>query len=300
MKQKSSLFILVLLLSLVAVSRSMAQSPLDSLAAMHVSFWPDYDDPSVLVLLTGTVPAGVTLPAEITVPIPADARVNAVAAVADGSMTTLERTVENGAVTFSSPLNQFRIEYYIPYDLNGTTRSYQFSWLSDLDVAEFSADVQQPGSASNLTTNPAAVRQTTGQTDGLIYHELPSRAVGAGMPFEVAFSYDLPSGALTAAPSVSTAGQQNVPAASSVPVESGTNWLLIGAAAVGVLALAVGGTWYVATHSQPSRRSSTPRKPAPRREPRVNIAAAARFCHVCGQPAEKGDQFCRKCGTPLK
>ena len=296
MKQKFSLTALALFIFLAAASHSVAQAPLDSLAAMHASFWPDYDDPSVLVLLTGTIPAGVTLPAEVTFPIPADARINAVAAVADGAMTTLERTVENGAVTFSSPLNQFRIEYYVPYELTGTTRSYQFSWLSDMDVAEFTADVQQPGSATNMTTTPTAVRQTTGQTDGLIYHELPSQSVGAGMPYEVAFSYDLPSGALTAPPSAAAA-QQSVPAVSPVPAASSTNWLLIGAAAVGILALAVGGTWYLATHSQPSRSSKTPRKPAPRRE---SQAAAARFCHVCGQPAEKGDQFCRKCGTPLK
>jgi len=267
---------------------------------MQVSFWPDYDEPLVLVLLTGLLPADTILPAQVTIPVPADARLHAVAALADAGMVTIEYEIADGAVTFAAPESGFRIEYYVPYQVDGNTHSYSFSWLSDLDIAEFTAEIQQPANATNLGSDPAAVSQFTGQTDGLVYHVLPATAVGAGQPYKIDFRYDMPVDALTAPPAA--AAPQGVPApAAAVSTEASTNWILIGAGGLGVLALAIGGTWYLTTRKQTSASTNRPKKPAPSRPAKVKPSQqAARFCHVCGQAAEPSDQFCRSCGTQLK
>lgn len=304
MKQKITLSLILFTLLALLAPPLLAQMPVTALATMQVSFWPDYDEPMVLVLLNGRVPEDAALPADVTIPIPADARIHAVAALADVGMVTIPYETAAGAITFATPDRGFRVEYYAPYDLDGDRRSFDFTWLSDLDVAEFAAEIQQPAAASNLTSEPPAVEQITGQTDGLVYHVLPTQAAGAGLPVEISFSYDLPGNSLTAAAAAPGAGPETAPAPAPIAAaDSGPNWLLISVAGLGALLLAVGGTWFLTTRTQSARVSSKPRKPAPRRQetaaPRP-ASGAARFCHVCGTAAEAGDRFCHNCGAKLK
>ena len=302
MNKKITLIPLFLFMLFAFVPALTAQTAVTELQDMKVAFWPDYDEPLVLVLLTGTLPETTPLPAEVTIPLPPDARVHAVAAVSAGGLVTIESQTVPGTVTLTTPEREFRVEYYAPYDVNGVTRSYEFSWLTDMDVPQFAAEIQQPAAATNLTSDPAAVQQITGQTDNLIYHVLPVRAVGAGLPYGISFSYDMSANVLTN-PGTAQAAPPAPPAAAATAGDEGPNWLLIALGGLAALALVAGVTYYLATRSQTSRTSSKPRKPAPKRESGGGTKTAVsgvRYCHVCGTQAEVGDHYCRRCGSQLK
>lgn len=290
----------LLLIGLFPTSLILAQEPASTIESLYVAFWPDYDDPSVLVLMTGTLPADVSLPAEVTIPLPPGAEINAVARVGDEGMADTQFEVVDNVLTLITPDPRFRVEYYAPYAVDGDQRTFDFAWDADLDVQEFTAEVQQPVNATGLTTQPPAASVGTGPNDGLTYHALPSQTLPAGTPFALSFRYDMENPGLTAV------GDLALPAPNTAPADQpegavayGVDWLLVAAGAVIILLLIVI-TWMAATRysAKPRRsgKSSKPRKPAPKER----SAATTAFCHNCGAKAEKEDVFCRKCGTVLK
>ena len=296
------LLLLVLLLALSSASLISAQAPPTILDSLYVAFWPDYDDPSVLVLMTGTLPADASYPAEVTIPLPPQAEVNAVARINDDvGMADVTFEIVDDELTFTTPDERFRVEYYAPYADDGEWRNFDFAWNSDLDVQEFTAEIQQPVNATSMSTQPAAANVGTGPSDGLTYHALPSQVIPSGTPYEMSFRYKMTSAGLTAGGSPQTGAITSSTTNNTVEASSANNWLLILAGVVALL-LVVAGTWYLASRSSgngKSRRSSKARKPR-KRSSKERSAQQAQFCHTCGTQANKEDQFCRNCGTQLK
>lgn len=317
------LIILLFLTALLLAGRTArAQTPADRLAELGVELWPDYDRPAVLVLLTGTLPAEATLPATVTIPLPAEADVNAVASFNDSGalMSDVDYTAESGQITLNTPAARFRVEYYTPYEADGNAYSYTFNWLADLAVDAMTVVIQQPVAAVDFRVTPAAESTGAERGDGLTYHTLPTRAVGAGEPFAVEIAYTV-AAPLLSAPAVPTVA----PSTAAATTTGGSNttggdgfnplWLLV---AAGALAL-IGGAWYLGQRQgratgrtrkpQPARpaKPATTRPPAPpspkppsAKPPSAKPPAVARYCHNCGRPAQPGDTFCRHCGTQLK
>jgi len=278
----------------------MAQEPASALDSLYVAFWPDYDDPSVLVLMTGTLPADASFPAEVTIPIPPQAEINAVASIGEEGMADTEYQVDGDMLTLITPDPRFRVEYYAPYEEDGDSHTFDFAWNADFDVQEFIAKIQQPINATSLTTQPAAANVDTSPSDGLTYHALPSRALPAGTPFAMSFRYDMADPGLTAGGSAQTAPGTAPSAEAATNASSGIEWLLI-VAGVAIVGLIIAVTWLVATRNggkgkkRRSGKSSKPLKPTPKER-----SAQAQFCHNCGTQSEKGDVFCRNCGSELK
>ena len=278
--------------------RGFAQAPLPDIESLQIAFWPDFDQPSVLVLLTGQLPADTPLPAQVTMPLPGDADLNAVAQIDESGMASIDYDLEGNTLTFLVDKPQFRIEYYAPYQESGSSRSYGFEMTLPVAVNNVTAEIQQPVNATSLTTDPES-RVVESITDGFNYHVIDGQAVPAGTGYSLNFSYVMEGDGLTVAstggavPAAATQPEANTAAATS----SGINWALV-AGIAGLAALLAGGvTWFLAK-GQGSRQSSRPRKPAPRA--RTGQNAATVYCHNCGKPAEAGDQFCRQCGTKLK
>lgn len=300
MKRLVHTLVFTLLLASVAVAH--AQTTVNALSDLLVELWPDYDRPSVLVLLTGTLPPEATLPATVTLPLPPDANLNAVAAVdASGNMFDTEFTAESGVLTLTTPDPRFRVEYYVPYRQEGAERSYTFTWEADLDVAQLTLRVQEPTAATELDLTPAAARITSDRGDGLTYHILPAQPVPVGQPFTATLTYTLAGDMLTAppgAPSPLDTVAETAVAADAAPLD----WTLI---LVGVAGVLLSGALIWSAWSQwggNGRKRRRARKPSPQRPTsnRTQSGATAKFCHNCGQPTQPGDSFCRNCGTPLK
>lgn len=288
---KRLLLLLAAGLLLVATLPAQAQEApgeVERLAWLTVELWPDYDRPAMLVLMTGAVPNDAPLPAAVTLPLPADVTINAVARITDDNALIDDIEFETAAdsVTLFTPDRRFRVEYYAPYETVGANKSYEFNWQSDLAVEEIAVAVQEPEEATSLEVEPAAVEVVTGFED-LNYHNLPPETVPAGVPYAVTVTYRTgESGLIQAA-----------------------NWPALLAAGGGLLVL-LALAWQLWGNGFP-RRSRRLRKPRPARsapasgrgrESRKGTEKSrpAKFCHQCGEETQAGDRYCRNCGTQLK
>ena len=261
-----------------------------TLETLSIELWPDYDQANVLVLLTGELAANIALPATITIPRPSNAQVNAVARITpEGVMTDdIDFTETADSIMLTTPNSTFRVEYYYPYTIEGDRHSFVFEWMSKGTVNQMGVSVQQPASATGLSTEPTATAVTTRQLDGLTYHTLPFVSVLPGQPYNASISYRMTSPALTAEWLQNQGdGTTAVTSETTVPT-SIPNWPFY-LAAVGTALIGIAMFWQAYNNRQVKQRP-TPGKPSPR----------AGFCHNCGQPRQQGDQFCRHCGTALK
>jgi hypothetical protein len=297
-KRETILFILLLII--LPVTGLHAQEEANRLEQLVVDLWPDFDQPSVLVLLTGRLPDNTPLPATVTVPVPENGTLHAVAVISsDNQMFEVPYTFEDGHLQLTIDEPRFRVEYYQPYEADNLSRRFTFNWQSDLVVDDLNVSLQQPAQATSLTTTPTA--EAVGQGgDGLTYHDFVA-ALTAGETFQLDVQYEMGSNALTASAT-------SVPATIPAPAATGDsatgrtmNWpLFLGGAGVLLVVLAL--IWQIWGNQAPAR---PPRKPPVRREGTVRRAPArasgsARFCHNCGAEAASGDRFCRECGTELR
>lgn len=311
MKRTIFLLIAVLLFPATLVQGQTAVT----LQTLNVELWPDYDREAVLVLLTGTLASNTPLPATLTLPLPPNADFNVVARItpenvmSDQGMTPI---VGEDAVTFSLDETRFRVEYYQPYTATNNQRSFTFNWLSEMAVEQMNVTLQQPFTATEVTTVPPAANISEGQ-DGLTYHILPSRAVAAGDSYSLEIGYTMSVPTLTADfLEEAAAAQEELPILDAVPVQdegSAFDWptLLIG---LGVLILVATAVWYF-VNNRNANKTSRPARPKPQRtqkqtakktavtksEPTQN---KANFCHQCGESLQASDKFCRNCGTKVK
>ncbi|MEJ2747714.1 MAG: zinc-ribbon domain-containing protein [Anaerolineae bacterium] len=297
-------FLLIAALLFVPTFSSQAQGEATAVDSLVIDFWPDYDRTAVLVLMTGTLPAGTATPATVTLPLPENAEVNAVAYMdaANGLMNADHQQVGNQLV-LTTPNLDFRVEFYIPYETNGDQHSFSFSWTSEMSVNQLEAKVQQPLAASSMVIQPAPI-ETAPASDGFTYYLLPNQIIPAGQPFTISVNYTMSTDELSVnrVNSDSSGTIDLQPASPSSSTSSNAtqriSWPIVAGAAGGILILAALAFLYLGNQSR-----TRVRKPGPKRRPVKQArpqADANRFCHNCGEPVGAGDRFCRNCGTPVK
>ena len=290
-----------------------AQEPASVLEFLEAELWPDFDQQALLVLLSGALPANAPLPATITLPLPQEATINAVARVdSQGNLVNMEYDDSiPGLLTLNVNDPGFRIEYYVPYQSDGDLRKINFRWLADLSVDQLITTFQQPSSATDVSLTPEADRTLNGQYD-LLYHEISGMAVPAGVPYTFEASYRM------VRPELSVEGLDLQQPAVPQPVlsqqgqdgsdSSNFNWPIVVAAAAVVLAFAAA-AFLIFSGRNRSRRVTKPR-PAARSQQRLRSTggrdstssprAKAKYCHECGQALDPADKFCPSCGSRVK
>jgi hypothetical protein len=310
MKKTMPKLLIIILFNLLVVAKVYAQLPAASLETLIIDLWPDYDQPAVLVLLTGTLPADTPLPAAVTIPVPNEAQIHAVARITgDNRMVDdIEYTTGDNSLTFTTPDPSFRVEYYVPYQSIGSIHSYSFDWLADIRVEEVLAAVQQPTGASNISVTPDTAVAVPRNADGFTYYALPAQAIPAGELYTIGFTYEMVSPPqlsidnLPAAPAAVVGTPSASPSSGSTAL-SDIDWRLV-LGVLGIVIMAVVVTWIIATRQTAARQEV--RKPRPKRAQATaktkssTGTAPARFCRECGNGLNPGDKFCRKCGTAVK
>ena len=273
------------------MTTAFAQNTIKSLDALVIDLWPDYDRASVLILLTGSLPANTKFPATVTLPLPETAQLNAIARIdsSDGKMKDdILSSPAPGEISFITPDLRFRLEYYLPYTVNNLQRSFDFAWLADIIVDNFQLNIQQPLSASSLTTEPAAANIVT-RGDGFVYHTFPTRAFQAGQPFLVHVNYKTTTAQLsTESRSPQLFDEQTTGSPAKSTEGSGINWAIV---IVGLIVFA-GSAWQVVSH----RTSHKIRKPS---VAKIKIQSKTKFCQDCGEPVDEDNKFCGECGKEL-
>ena len=280
------------------------------LDSVLVDIWPEYDQPAALVIYHVTLASTVSLPADISLRIPAAA--GEPYAVAwqgpDQSLYDLDYDMSAAGdwieIKFRALGPNLRIEYYDPtLTKSGSQRDFTFRWQSDYPVQNLSVVVQQPINASVINIDGSAA---TGRpaNDGMTYDPWQGGQVDAGDSVELDISYTKPDDTLTN-PTEFQPAQPNQPVNSStagrVTPDQLLPWLIGGA---GLLLIAAGSFWYWRTGVMAQEPSAD--RPGSRRHASRQAASPASapgdavFCHQCGKKAGPGDTFCRTCGTKLR
>ncbi len=260
------------------------------MASLSIDLWPDYDRPELLVIMSGRLSPETPLPAEITLPLPEQATVNAVARFTAHNVLVddLTYTAENNQLTFITPDASFQIEYYQPYQNNGSAHEINFSWTAPLAVQQLLITVQEPAAATDFTLSQEVV-EIRQNTDNLRYHVLPPLRVNQGDTILFDVTYGLPEGSLSRSavePSSETAAAEPI-AAPPTAVASNNGWLYGLGSVMLVFSLVMIG-WGVYDR----RKEKAVSKPKRKRTPS--------FCPKCGQAVKEGAKFCANCGHAFK
>jgi len=295
--------ILALLLVLLAPATVQAQTENLSIDTLGVQIWPEYDRPDALVIYDFTISQDTPLPATITLRIPADADLIAVASLEGGAFLNVPYappTSDGQWLLFSFEITSqtsYRIEYYAPISKSGTTRQFIYEWTGDYAVRAFSINVQEPVDATALQTDPIATTPFPGN-DGFTYYRTDPNEIPAGQAFRFTVRYDKSTDTLSAQ------SLEVQPSGGTLTPEQITNWgtylpWILGG--IGLALIVGGGIWYWQT----GRAESTPKQ----RKRHANSVIGNLdsddgsnpvYCHQCGKRAQPSDRFCRACGIKLR
>jgi len=270
-------------------------------SSVKVEIWPEYDRPAVLVISTLILAPDTALPARVSLRVPAQAEVYAVAVQdpARGLLNaTYDRSVQGdwAVLTLTANSAEVRVEYYdaLVKDPDGKRRHISYQWAGDNAVDAFSVIFQQPVGATDLIINPTPAGSTVGQ-DNLTYYQSQAVSLSAGQVYTLTADYkkqteDLSASGLPVQP-VSPVGATTTGRFSLTGV---LPWILGG---LGVVL--VGGAVFMLIMWQRGGRGSNVRKRhVPGRE--ESSSSEEIYCPQCGKRAQAGDLFCRTCGTRLR
>lgn len=293
--------VLILMAGVFFAFPSLASAQTEvTLASVSVQLWPEYDQPSMLVIVDFQVAPDTPLPVDLTFRIPPDAHLIAVAsAAADGRW--LNAPFENVAggeegQAFVMPIQQntaYRFEYYQPLTVAENRRTFSYLWEGAYAVKAFSVSVLEPLDTVSLVMQPPYL--SIEQAGPLKYYDSAVVELAKGEQYVLNLQYDKTTDALIKPP---LQGLQPV-----TPLDEDTpgrfslnNYLPYLIGGLGVILIVGGIVYYWQGGSASSRR--------PRRRGHAPAEAVAggmeSYCPQCGARAKPGDRFCRICGTRLR
>ena len=280
--------------------RTFAQTP-DRLTSLKISLWPEFDKPTVLVILDGILADASNLPRQISVLIPSNAQLTvATWANPDGSFAPeqlAQQTKQDDGytrITFTIAQPTFRVEYYHDLLRGAPDKTLDFVYKSVGAIDAVSLEIQQPLKASNFAVTPAT-QTTRTDSDGFKYFGYAFSNIAAGQTITAQAKYTK----TDPNPSVQNAPQPTpalVPIAAPTTNDSNTLFLLIALVALGVTAIL--GFFLLQQRSQDRRPVANVGSNKQRRDKRRGGAATATvFCTQCGRALGPEDNFCPKCGA---
>ncbi len=295
-------FLFVLLISMMLFPTLTQAQGNVKIGELTIQLWPEYDHPEMLVMYSLTLSADSALPAEMQVSIPANADLNAVAKVEDGTMVNIpyDAPVKDGdsvLITFlMDDLSSYRVEYYAPIEKDGSKRSYNLVWPAGYTIDSFLVQFQQPPTSTNFTSTPV-LPNISPVSGGITYHDLDIGGLAGDSNFTWSVSYQKENDDLTVSAMPIEAGGGTLPETNEIPnsfsLSDALPFILVG---IGILLIA-GGLLYFFTAGRRDTARESGRK---RHSPSTAAAGGNIYCHECGSRASSSDKFCRSCGVKLR
>ncbi len=291
---------LALLLVLGALSipiQARAQSPI-KLSMLQVQLWPEYDQPSMLVIYDFKLPDSVKLPVSVAISFPKDGHLVAVASLAsDGSLLntdyigpTVNEAWQSITIQIQTPTT-YHLEYYAPLTRTGDQRQFKYLWPGDYAVDDLSISVRLPPDTTSIVTNPDMKSAKGADGSSNLIKDFGARAAGQQFPLQLTYT--------------KTTNTLSVPAESvqpSKPLGSNTpgrvllsNYLPYVLGALGVLAVGAASIYLLQPHNRQAFQRRQTHRPHAATKGKAEV-----YCHQCGARAEPGDRFCRVCGARLR
>ena len=194
----------LLLLLLVVAAPALAQDPPHvHFQRLEVAIWPEYDQPSALVMYRGWLSPDVQLPITVSLPVPASVAAPSAAAKRgpNTGLLVAPYTMEPGEkfnwVHLQADLPEVRLEFYVDLPTAHPERSFLFEWPGGPEIDLAAYEVMQPLGAMDFKAAPSSAPPARGQ-DGLTYQREDLGAIPEGGSFFVEFSYNKTSPDLTA------------------------------------------------------------------------------------------------------
>ncbi len=272
---------------------------------LQVKIWPEYDQPSVLVINNIFLSGEVKFPAKVNfnIPLAVGAPHSVAVRELDGQLYLLDYDMtavgDWNQLTFTTPYSEIWIEYYDPsLNVSDAQRKYVFSWVSEYPVNNLIMEVQQPTTASNMTFKESMGQARIG-TDGLTYFTNEVGEIKANSKVTLNLEYTKTDNTLSSSMTVPV---QPVEPLTQATVQGKTSFAQILPfiiAGIGLVILVIGVLWYLSKQKEILPNSSRPRHPG-NRKISSHSETGTIFCHRCGRRADSGDVFCRSCGTKLK
>ncbi len=291
---------LLLLLAGILFPISVRAQTAIRLASLKVQLWPEYDQRSMLVIYDFQLPSDVKLPVSVSIRFPQDANLIAVASLgSNGSLVNADYLGPSVDADWQSITVQiqtatsYHMEYYEPLSITGQVRQYTFLWPGDYAVDDFSLSVRIPADTTNITATPNL--QSTQEQDGTPALAGDFGALSAGQEFPLRLNYTKTSDTLSVSqPRL----QPSQPLGPSTPGRVMlSNYIPYILGVLGSLLLA-GGALYL-WQSRRGVRSLRERHHHPGSTAQDDGSGAV-YCYQCGTRAQRGDRFCRVCGTRLR
>ncbi len=269
-----------------------------TLSKLDVQLWPEYDQPSMLVIYDFTVAPDTQLPISVKFHIPLEANLIATASTQNGQLVTIPvvgSSIDGEWQSFTINVEEktaYHFEYYEPLTFNGDQRTFNYLWDGSYAVSEFSIRVLQPVDATSIVTEP--VLKPNEGTDGNTYLESTSFSLPAGKQFQLSLQYQKSTKTLirpTSDLQPSSPVDENTPGRIAL-----TNYLPYFLGGLGILLIFGGFVYYW----RANRRSANK---ARRRRHASNVqddSDSEVYCHQCGTRAKASDRFCRVCGSRLR
>jgi len=256
------------------------------LESLQVEIWPEYDRPAALVILKGELAGDVTLPAALSLRVPASSggpAAVAYAAARTGPLLNLpyDRSAAADFITlrFTVPERFFHVEFYDPLATGEPERSYKYLWPGDLPVAALHVVVQEPAAARGISMQPDLGQLSDG-ADGMRYRAAQLGPVEQGKSLAIEIRY-AKSDARTSVEILKAGASLAGPPAVSSSEERESFRLFMAAAAFALLAVGAGLVYFLWWRRRASAGGGT----------------GGSFCAKCGSPLAEGDRFCAKCGA---
>jgi hypothetical protein len=297
---------IALLVFLLLPTRAYAQNTI-GFDTLNVSVWPEYDTPTVLVIYKISLASQTSLPAEISLRIPAGVSKLSAVAVGSSADTVSDSGVDYkltpgtdfAQVTVKAAARFIQVEYYDPsLTKNGNQHQYIYEWPGDTSVDNFRFEFRQPLQSSNLSVEPA-LTNTVMDGEGFQVSDFSQTSVKAGQKLAFTIKYQRD----TDSPSTSFLKvQPSAPLDQTLPGQSAwTTYLPWGLGVLGLALLFVAG-WVYWTSSRANRVPAMARKRHTTTHGTVEPEGAENqvHCSQCGKRAQPGDRFCRACGARIR
>lgn len=288
---------LSLLFILLAISFPVSAQESITFETLTVQLWPEFDQPAMLVIYDFTLPEDISLPVDITLRIPSESTLIAVAYAPTGNnllnLPYQEPYQEGGwqvvTMTADTPAI-YHLEYYAPLNRSESQREYVYTWPGDYAVERFAVSVRPPVDTTEITTDPQ-MRSNTADSSGLSQLVWEKTDLEAGEEVPIRITYTKTTDRLGVSDQPLETGVVDESTQGRVSLSNYLPYILGG---LGVLLIVVGGLYFWQT----SKGRPLPRRRHPRREESPENGEV--YCHQCGKRAQPGDRFCRTCGTRLR
>ncbi len=162
MRSRIPIFGLVLILAIFPLLLTQAGAEDDlSIGRMRVMIWPEYDDPSILVVYDGRFTDDSKFPTVTDFIIPKDAIINDICSLSPGGqhfcqLYEISRGDSYDTVHLSLPFSNFYVSFHFaPVDLESAKRRIEYIIKANHPIDSMEVDIQQPLRSTEFTISPS-------------------------------------------------------------------------------------------------------------------------------------------------